>query len=68
MVGIEELFKSEGKVEAPDGFTRRLLLTFYKVNKAKEFVDFIFTFWTHLVIFIFKTIDSIFAIKRKSDV
>ena len=68
MFDIEELLRSKGKVKAPDNFTNRLLQKIEKIRKTREFIEFLFSVWINMVIFIFKTIDNVFATKMKSDV
>lgn len=68
MFNIEEFLRSKGKVKAPDDFTSGVIQKVDKIMKTKEFIDYLFSIWIKLVIFIYKSIDNFFTAKKKIDV
>ena len=64
----EELLRTEGKVLAPDNFTKSTILKINRKNTTKEFLNLIFLGFFRVLVFSLEALNVFFKPKRKPGV
>ena len=64
----KELFRTKGKVLAPDNFTKSTILKINRRITAREFINLIFFGFNRVLMFFLEALNMFFKPKRKPEV